>query len=167
MYAIIETGGKQYKVENGDVIFIEKLDVEADAEVTFDKVIAGVDLLTGFGGEVSDGAKLLGIVDDVSTGKNVAKTGGKGSNHLKPAEDALGDHSSFRKDKEGNISNYTTYKNNPQNPTGFDEVKRVDMKGQSHKDKQGKDIPTPHVHEKVNNVKTVRIATEDELPKRK
>ena len=40
MYAIIETGGKQYKVEAGDVIYIEKLDVEADAEITFDKVIA-------------------------------------------------------------------------------------------------------------------------------
>ena len=40
MYAIIETGGKQYKVEAGDVLFIEKLDVEADSEVTFDKVIA-------------------------------------------------------------------------------------------------------------------------------
>ena len=40
MYAIIETCGKQYKVEAGDVLFIEKLDVEADSEVTFDKVIA-------------------------------------------------------------------------------------------------------------------------------
>ena len=40
MYAIIETGGKQYKVEAGDVVFIEKLDVEADSEVVFDKVIA-------------------------------------------------------------------------------------------------------------------------------
>ena len=40
MYAIIETGGKQYKVENGDVVFIEKLGVEAGSEVTFDKVIA-------------------------------------------------------------------------------------------------------------------------------
>lgn len=40
MYAIIETGGKQYKVEKGDVIFIEKLDVEAESEVKFDKVIA-------------------------------------------------------------------------------------------------------------------------------
>ncbi len=40
MYAIIETGGKQYKVENGSVLFIEKLDVEADSEVVFDKVIA-------------------------------------------------------------------------------------------------------------------------------
>lgn len=40
MYAIIETGGKQYKVENGSVLFIEKLNVEADSEVVFDKVIA-------------------------------------------------------------------------------------------------------------------------------
>ena len=40
MYAVIETGGKQYRVSEGDVIFIEKLDVEAEAEVTFDKVVA-------------------------------------------------------------------------------------------------------------------------------
>ena len=40
MYAIIETGGKQYKVAAGDVVFIEKLDAEADSEVVFDKVIA-------------------------------------------------------------------------------------------------------------------------------
>ena len=40
MYAIIETGGKQYKVQAGDSIYIEKLEVEADSEVIFDKVIA-------------------------------------------------------------------------------------------------------------------------------
>ncbi len=40
MYAIIVTGGKQYKVTNGDVVFIEKLDAEEDAEITFDKVLA-------------------------------------------------------------------------------------------------------------------------------
>lgn len=40
MYAIIVTGGKQYKVEKGDVIYIEKLDVEENAEIKFDKVIA-------------------------------------------------------------------------------------------------------------------------------
>ena len=40
MYAIIETGGKQYRVESGDVIYIEKLDAEVDQEVTFDKVVA-------------------------------------------------------------------------------------------------------------------------------
>ncbi|MCR5783804.1 MAG: 50S ribosomal protein L21 [Clostridia bacterium] len=40
MYAIIETGGKQYKVENGDVIFVEKLGAEDGSEITIDKVVA-------------------------------------------------------------------------------------------------------------------------------
>lgn len=40
MYAVIETGGKQYQVREGDVVFVEKLDVNADEAVTFDKVIA-------------------------------------------------------------------------------------------------------------------------------
>ena len=40
MYAVIETGGKQYQVNVGDVVFIEKLDVNAEDTVTFDKVIA-------------------------------------------------------------------------------------------------------------------------------
>ncbi len=40
MYAIIETGGKQYKVEVGDTVFVEKLPVEAESEITIDKVIA-------------------------------------------------------------------------------------------------------------------------------
>ena len=39
MFAIIETCGKQYKVSEGDVIFIDKLAVEADETVTFDKVL--------------------------------------------------------------------------------------------------------------------------------
>ena len=40
MYAIIATGGKQYKVSEGDVIKVEKLDVETGNTVTFDNVIA-------------------------------------------------------------------------------------------------------------------------------
>lgn len=40
MYAIIETGGKQYKVQEGDVINIEKLGLEAGSNVKFDKVLA-------------------------------------------------------------------------------------------------------------------------------
>ena len=40
MYAIIESCGKQYKVAEGDVVFFEKLDVNADDAITFDKVIA-------------------------------------------------------------------------------------------------------------------------------
>ena len=39
MYAIIETGGKQLKVEAGDTIFVEKLDVEEGTEYTFEKVL--------------------------------------------------------------------------------------------------------------------------------
>ena len=40
MYAIIATGGKQYKVAEGDVIRVEKLGVEAGETVTFDQVLA-------------------------------------------------------------------------------------------------------------------------------
>ena len=40
MYAVIKTGGKQYQVKEGDVVFIEKIDGEAGAEVTFDQVLA-------------------------------------------------------------------------------------------------------------------------------
>ena len=40
MFAVIETGGKQYKVNEGDVVFIEKLDVAEGETVTFDKVLA-------------------------------------------------------------------------------------------------------------------------------
>ncbi len=40
MYAIIATGGKQYRVEKGDVIFVEKLNAGEGEEVTFDKVVA-------------------------------------------------------------------------------------------------------------------------------
>ena len=47
MYAIIESCGKQYKVQEGDVIFFEKLDAEVGKEVSFDKVVL-----------VSDGEKI-------------------------------------------------------------------------------------------------------------
>lgn len=54
MYAIIATGGKQYKVSEGDIIKVEKLDVEAGNTVTFDQVIA-----------VSDST--LKVADDVKS----------------------------------------------------------------------------------------------------
>ena len=47
MYAIIQTGGKQYKVSEGDVVYIEKLEVEEGASVKFEEVLAvgeGADL---------------------------------------------------------------------------------------------------------------------------
>ncbi len=66
MYAIIETGGKQYKVEQGDVVFIEKLGVEEGETVTFDKV-----LVVG-GDDVKVGAP---YVDGASVEASVLKNG--------------------------------------------------------------------------------------------
>ena len=43
MHAIIVTGGKQYKVTEGDVLYIEKLEAEAGETITFDKVLAVLD----------------------------------------------------------------------------------------------------------------------------
>jgi large subunit ribosomal protein L21 len=43
LHAIIETGGKQYRVAEGDVLFIEKLDAQAGDSVSFDKVLAVID----------------------------------------------------------------------------------------------------------------------------
>ena len=40
MFAVIETGGKQYKVSEGDIVFVEKLNVAEGEKVTFDKVLA-------------------------------------------------------------------------------------------------------------------------------
>jgi len=40
MYAVIETGGKQVRVQVGETVFIEKLNVEAEETVTFDKIVA-------------------------------------------------------------------------------------------------------------------------------
>lgn len=57
MYAVIETGGKQYQVNEGDVVFIEKLNVEADDAVKFDKVVAvGSDAGLKVGAPYVDGA---------------------------------------------------------------------------------------------------------------
>ena len=57
MYAVIETGGKQYQVKNGDVVFIEKLNAEADETVTFDKVlVVGNDSNVTVGAPYVDGA---------------------------------------------------------------------------------------------------------------
>ena len=57
MYAVIVTGGKQYKVAEGDVLFIEKLEVEEGAAVTFDQVpMAGDGENVKVGTPVVDGA---------------------------------------------------------------------------------------------------------------
>lgn len=59
MQAVIVTGGKQYSVKEGDVLYIEKLNAQADETVTFDQVLAVVDGANSkFGAPVVDGAKV-------------------------------------------------------------------------------------------------------------
>ena len=60
MYAIIETGGKQLKVEAGDTIFVEKLDVEEGTEYTFEKVLLVGDNGVKVGHPYVEGAKKQG-----------------------------------------------------------------------------------------------------------
>ncbi len=63
MYAIIETGGKQYKVEAGETVFIEKLNVAEEETVTFDKVVAlGKDDAPVFGNPYVEGASVTAKV---------------------------------------------------------------------------------------------------------
>ena len=66
MYAIIATGGKQYKVAEGDIINVEKLGVEAGEQVTFDQVLA-----------VNDGSLKVGqpTVANASVTASVVKEG--------------------------------------------------------------------------------------------
>ena len=67
-HAIIETGGKQYRVKEGDELFIEKLDVEADDKITFNNVLAIFD---------TDKAAQIGspYLKGASVSANVIKTG--------------------------------------------------------------------------------------------
>ena len=63
MYAVIKTGGKQYRVQQGDVIFVEKLNAQADEAVTFDEVLLVGDAdQSKVGTPVVAGAKVQGKV---------------------------------------------------------------------------------------------------------
>ena len=71
MYAIIATGGKQYKVSEGDIINIEKLGVEAGATVTFDQVLAVSGEEMKLGTPVVEGATVEASVVKEGRGKKV------------------------------------------------------------------------------------------------
>ena len=71
MYAVIQTGGKQYKVTNDEVIFIEKLDAEANDTVTFDVVALGTDDGIKVGTPFVEGVKVTAEV--VKNGKGPKK----------------------------------------------------------------------------------------------
>lgn len=71
MYAIIQTGGKQYKVEAGDEILVEKLDAEVNAEVEFDVLLVADDAGVKIGTPVLDGVKAKAKVVEHGKGKKV------------------------------------------------------------------------------------------------
>ena len=71
MYAIIATGGKQYKVSEGDIITIEKLGVEAGENVTFDQVLAISDNGLKVGNPTVDGASVVASVVKEGRAKKV------------------------------------------------------------------------------------------------
>lgn len=63
MYAIIATGGKQYKVSEGDVIKVEKLTAEDGATVTFDQVVAVSDGSMKVGKDVANATVSAAVVE--------------------------------------------------------------------------------------------------------
>ena len=72
MYAVIKTGGKQYRVQQGDVIFVEKLNAQADEAVTFDEVLLVGDAnQSKVGTPVVEGAKVEGKVLAQVKGKKI------------------------------------------------------------------------------------------------
>lgn len=71
MYAIIQTGGKQYKVEAGDEILVEKLEAAVDAEVEFDVLLVSDDAGVKVGKPILDGVKVRGKVVEHGKGKKV------------------------------------------------------------------------------------------------
>ena len=72
MYAIIETGGKQYRVKNGDQIAVEKLNVADGEQVVFDKVLViGDGAEARVGAPYVDGATVEGKVIESGKGKKV------------------------------------------------------------------------------------------------
>ena len=72
MYAVIMTGGKQYQVNEGDVIFVETLDAEADTEVVFDQVLMiGKEKTQKIGTPIVKGATVTAKVLKNGKGKKI------------------------------------------------------------------------------------------------
>lgn len=72
MFAVIKTGGKQYRVQQGDVIYVEKLDAQADEMVSFDALLIENGDETKIGTPVVEGAKVEGkVISQVKSAKVV------------------------------------------------------------------------------------------------
>ena len=68
MYAIFVVGGKQYRAQEGDVLYVEKLEGEAGTEVVFDQVLLAGDKI---GQPYIEGAKVTGTIEKQGLGKKI------------------------------------------------------------------------------------------------
>lgn len=71
MFAVIETGGKQYKVQQGDVIYVEKLAGEENTEVTFQVIAVGDGKKLTVGAPYVDSASVTGKILKTGKGKKI------------------------------------------------------------------------------------------------
>ena len=71
MYAIIATGGKQYRVSEGDVLYIEKIDAEVDSTVSFDVLLVENEGDVKVGTPVVEGVKVEGKVEAQTRGEKI------------------------------------------------------------------------------------------------
>lgn len=72
MYAVLATGGKQYRVQEGDVIYVEKLNADVDSTVELNEVLAvGTDAGIKVGAPVVEGAKVVAKVAAQGKAKKV------------------------------------------------------------------------------------------------
>lgn len=71
MYAVIKTGGKQYKVREGDSLNIEKLPLDEGSTVDFDALMVGNDESVTVGKPIVEGAKVSATVEGHGRGKKI------------------------------------------------------------------------------------------------
>ncbi len=136
MYAVIETGGKQYRVQEGDIITVEKLDLEVGDVVTFDHV-----LVLGEGADIKVGAPYVGTAVTGTVVEN-----GKGKKVVIFKYKAKKD---YRK-KQGHRQPYTM-------------VKIESLTGAAPKKAEPKTEKTPVVEESVETKKVSASMKKDEL----
>lgn len=91
MFAVIKTGGKQYRVQEGDVIYVEKLNAEVDSSVKFDVLLMGEGNDVTVGTPVVEGASVEGRVLAQDKAKKIVvfkykskKTYRKANGHRQP-----------------------------------------------------------------------------------
>ena len=92
MYAIIATGGKQYKVAEGDIINVEKLGAEAGETVTFENVLAVSNDGLKVGADVAGATVTASVVKNAKAGKRKQRTGNVTLQSIRCQETAESSH---------------------------------------------------------------------------